>query len=345
MSNIDSLFGIKAYGVTLGEPALVKDTAKHYVDDPEKVMQWGCDTYHCASEDVFGVDLAFSASNKALSHADIAADQVDMVVYATSEMPEYLYWDSAAALARRLNCERVKTMLLNNEGCGAGIKALSQVAGVFLSQPAVNTILLSVTNRVSEYHRNRMNINNAVHSDGAVTVILERGFAHNRYLASEHFCYPEFCDFFRGDYGGAKVPVLPDDLNSSANAGYIKLHEHFAGDVDRMQYFLKKIRLEKLIEVLECACKNACIAPSMLSHLFYINDARVGAIEEIAANFNLSLEQTNYKLATQYGHVGAADQLLALCHGLGEDLFKSGDYIGLCGISTGMQWCACVFSI
>ena len=42
-------------------------------------------------------------------------------------------------------------------------------AGQLAIQPELQTVLFVAVNRVSEFHRNRMNVNNAVHSDGAVT--------------------------------------------------------------------------------------------------------------------------------------------------------------------------------
>ena len=220
MINQIANFGISSFGYAFGEKQDVKETASQYTPNPENVLQWGCHTYYRVATDVFAIDLATAASKEALDRANIDISKVDLVVLATSEMPEYLYWDSSAALARALGANKVQTMLLNNEGCGAGIKVFGYIAGVLAIQPEVQTVLLAIVNRVSEYHRNRMNINNCVHSDGAVAAVLQRGYPHNQWLSTSYFTCPEFCDFSRGDYGGARVPTPPEGWSSNSESGY-----------------------------------------------------------------------------------------------------------------------------
>jgi 3-oxoacyl-[acyl-carrier-protein] synthase III len=234
-------FGIAGFGYAFGEDRDVKETAGSYVTDPERVIRWGYHTFHRAPDGVTATALAADAAQDALARMGMDADDLDLVVLATSEMPEYPYWDTSAALARELKIQQTQTLLLN-EGCASGVTGLGMVAGMLAIQPEIETVLFVAVNRVSEFHRNRMNVNNAVHSDGAVAAIMRRGHDRNRWLSTEQFTDPELCDWFRTDYGGAVAPVPPPEWSSTtAPSGTETVQAHFQKDPQRLKEFGEQV--------------------------------------------------------------------------------------------------------
>ena len=245
-----------------------------------------------------------------LKQLDMAAAEIDLVVLATSEMPDYLHWDTSAGLARELGIERTQTLLLN-EGCASGVTGLGIVAGHLAMQPELHTVLFVAVNRVSEYHRNRMNVNNAVHSDGAVAVVLRRGQDKLRWLSTDQFTYPDLCDFFRTDYGGAITPVAPEGWSTAtAPSGLERVLAHFDKDPNRLRVFQQQLS-DRVTEVIRRACQRAGISTDRLTHVVYINDS-ADTIAEAAEPFGISIEHTNAEISARHGHMGAADQLISL---------------------------------
>ena len=181
--------GIRSFGYAFGQDLDVSEAAPSFVADPERVIRWGYSTFHRAAAEVTATELAADAARKALAELDMDPAELDLVVLAASEMPDYLYWDTSAALARELGIATTQTLLLN-EGCASGVTGLGLVAGLLAVQPELQTVLFVAVNRVSEFHRNRMNVNNAVHSDGAVAAVLRRGHDQLRWLATEQFTDP-----------------------------------------------------------------------------------------------------------------------------------------------------------
>ncbi|WP_433649996.1 3-oxoacyl-[acyl-carrier-protein] synthase III C-terminal domain-containing protein [Micromonospora zamorensis] len=336
MSRDPVQFGIQGFGYAFGDDQDVVQVAGDYVDDPERIIQWGYHTFHRAAKDVTAVELAADAGRKALVQVDLAAESVDLIVLATSEMPEYPHWDSSAALARELGLPRAQTLLLN-EGCASGVTGLGMVAGLMAVQAEIETVLFVAVNRVSEFHRNRMRVNNAIHSDGAVAAVLRRGHPHTRWLATEQFTDPELCDWFRTDYGGAVAPVPPPGWTSAtAPAGHERVQTHFDKDPKRLREFVDVLNA-RVVEVIEGACRRAGIDRDEVAHVIYINDSPE-AIDDIAAPFGLPRERTNASLAVMHGHMGAADQLTSLGQHLERGELADGDVVALAGISIGMRW-------
>lgn len=344
MPHIASSFGISSFGYGLGKKQSVEQTAREYVDNPEMVMQWGCETYYRAAENVFAVDLAATAAREAIDRAKITPNDVDLVVFASSDLPEYTYWDSSTALARELGIKRTQTMLLSNEGCASGIRVFGNIAGVLAIQPDIQTVLLAVVHRNSEHHRNRMQIVNSVLSDGAVAVVLKRGLNNNQWLATDHFAYPEYCDLLRNNYGGVKAPLPPEGWTNRDEPGYLSITKHFNNDLTRIQNFLLE-RNALVIENIDQVCARAGVFKNDIVHLIYTNDSRPGAIEAISTSLGISLKRTNFELSRIYGHMGAVDQLFCLGKQIESGELKEGDLVVLSGISTGMLWCSTLFRI
>lgn len=328
-------FGIAGFGYAFGEDQDVAATAGRYVTDPERILRWGYHTYHRARDGVTAVALAAEAAQDALGRMDLGAEDIDLVVVATSEMPEYPYWDSSAALARELKIAQTQTLLLN-EGCACGVTGLGMVAGLMAIQPELENALFVAVNRVSEFHRNRMNVNNSVHSDGAVAAVLRRGHERNVWLATEQFTDPELCDWFRTDYGGSVAPVPPPGWSSAtARSGTETVQAHFQKDPRRLKEFGELVMARNLA-VIDGACRRAGVQRDQVARVIYINDP--DGIEDISSLAGIPLDRTNWERSKAHGHIGAADQLVCYGQHLERGELAPGDLVALSGISIGMRW-------
>ncbi|GGU00375.1 3-oxoacyl-ACP synthase [Streptomyces sp. QHH-9511] len=335
MAQLPAEFGITGFGYAFGVDQNVAEVAGQYVPDPERIVRWGYHTFHRAPDDVTATDLAARAAQDALARTGVAADDVDLLVLATSEHPEYPHWDGSAALGRALKMENRQTLLLN-EGCASGVTGLGIVAGLLAVQPEINTVLFVAVNRVSEFHRNRMTVNNAVHSDGAVAAVLRRGHERNTWLATEQFTVTDLCDWFRTDYGGAVTPLPPEGWSSkTAPAGHIQVQEHFQRDPKRLREFGQQA-VTRVFDALDGACKRAGVSRDDVTHLIYINDP--DGITDLAQPLGIPLERTSYDIAKAHGHMGSADQLTALGRLIEQGTVAPGDLVALTGISIGMRW-------
>jgi 3-oxoacyl-[acyl-carrier-protein] synthase-3 len=328
--------GIVGFGLCLGEDQDVADVADAYVNDPERIARWGYRTFHRAAEGTTSVAMAAEAARRSLAATGVDASEVDLVVLVHSEMPDYLYWDQSAALARELKIFGRQTLLLN-EGCASGVTGIGTVAGLMAIQPELSTALFVAVNRVSEYHRNRMTVNSSIHSDGAVAAVLRRGHERNRWLATDQITDAEYCDFFRGEFGAAVNPVAPEGWSSRTSVpGVQMVQEHFQRDPRRLKEFVALLN-ERVVEVIRRSCERAGVTVDDLARFVYINDTP-DSVDDIGRLLGLPIERTNAELAAGHGHMGAADQLISLAQHLERGELTEGDLVALSGISIGMRW-------
>ncbi|MFD1146674.1 3-oxoacyl-ACP synthase III family protein [Saccharothrix hoggarensis] len=330
-------FGVAGFGYATGEDRDVAKTAGDYVSDPERVIRWGYHTFHRAPDGVTATDLATAAGRDALDKLGMSANDLDLIVVAASEVPDYHHWDTSAGVARQLKVEGTIQTLLLNEGCACGVTGLGYVAGLMAVQPELRNVLFIAVNRVSEFHRNRMNVNNAVHSDGAVAAVIKRGHENVRWLSTEQFTDPDLSDFFRTDVGGAVTPVPLDGWTAKdAPPGHARIHEHFEKNPAKLREFVATLN-QRITDSIDNALKRADLTRDDLKHVIYINDS-ADTIEEVAEPFGVTVEHTNAELSLSHGHMGAADQLFCLGEHIERGDVQPGDVVALCGISIGMRW-------
>ncbi|KUO18775.1 3-oxoacyl-[acyl-carrier-protein] synthase III C-terminal domain-containing protein [Streptomyces dysideae] len=330
-------FGIVSFGYAFGDDCdVVAETVEEFVDDPERIYRWGYKRFHRAPEGVTGTQLAARAARTALDRAGLTPDDVDQVILAVSDVPDYLNWDASAALARELMI-RLRPTLLLSEGCVSGVTGFGNAAGLFAIQPELTNVLFVAVNRVSEYHRNRMKVNNSIHSDGASAVVLRRGHGAGRWLATEQFTDPEVADWFRTDYGGSVAPVAPEGWTVRTDAnGLERVQDHFRDNPAGLRDFVQALN-RRLVEVVDRACARAGMKREDIARVVHLNDNQ-GSFEEIAEEFGISVDRTNATMAALHGHMGAADHIATIAMMTETGELVPGDVVAMIGISIGMRW-------
>jgi 3-oxoacyl-[acyl-carrier-protein] synthase III len=329
-------FGIMAIGECLGEKRGVAAEAATYVENPDLVDGWGYRYFHRAPDSVGLTDLGAEAGRRALSRAGVRPDEVDVVVLAMTDVPEYLYWDPAAATADKVGIRPAEAILIN-QACGAGVASFDIVAGKFCTHPDYRVALLVTAHRVCEAYWNRMNSSPAIMSDGAVAAVLVRGHSSCAWLTTEVISDGRYADVARLASGGAARPFrtgdsAPEPIGNPAGLMY----EFLGHDVRAVVGFVRMSR-ERSLEVVEQACKRADIKLDTIRYFFHVN-GNARALADYAALFRVPMSRTNAEVAAEHGHFGCADQLLAFGRALTQRQCRPGDVVALTSIGNGMHW-------
>lgn len=333
-------FGIVALAHTLGDHRDVGATAAEYVDDPDRVLQWGYRSYHRST--TTPTALAASAARKALAKAGISSDQLDLVVVADSGVPEYLMWDPSAAVAREIGVTEAPTLLLT-QGCASSGIGFQQIAGTFAIRSEIDTVLLVAVNQVSEAHTNRMRTNTLLSSDGAAAAVLRRGHSGMRWLVTEQLTDPSCCDFYRIEYGGAAAPSAPAGAGNLDIDPVALVYKQFHRDPDHLARFIPALN-GRVRTVFERACAKAGVRTEQVAKFLFINDNQ-DALADMAKTVGVPLASTNAELSAELGHCGGADQLICLDTYLQRGALAEGDVVALAGISNGMHWYCTLLTI
>jgi 3-oxoacyl-[acyl-carrier-protein] synthase-3 len=335
-------FGICGFGHELGAPVDVAQAAPGYTADVDRVAGWEYRRFRRAPADIGLTDLAVRAGERALSAAGVDARELDLVVLATSDIAEYLYWDAAAATQARLGARRAEAMLVN-QACGGGVASFDVVAGKLATHPDYETALIVGANRVCEPYWNRMEINTSIYSDGAAAAVVRRGETSCRWLATEIISDGTYADFMRMEVGATAQPFSDGGQAAGVRSPFDRLDEFFAGDVRRMFGFVSTIRARNR-EVVEAACARAGVRLEDVRRVIHFND-NAKQLTELAKDLGIPVDRTNVELSREHAHLGCADQIFGLQQHLASGELVPGDIVALTSTASGMHWLCTILEV
>lgn len=327
-------YGMMSFGSALGEPAAVAAIAPQYTEDVERVLEYGYRNIHRSPTEVGLTDLAEDAARAALEESGTEAGELDLLVFAITDIPEYLYWDPAASLQARLGAHRAEAVLVN-QGCVGGITCFDLLAGRFATHPDHRRALVVGANRTCEAYWNRLDTHSLLFSDGAAAAVAGRGHPRLRWRASEVISDGRYADLFLLEHGGAAQPFRAGDEPTTARDAW-DLMEFFEYDSDRFEAFIDLLN-DRVREVVAQACKRIGASVSDLARVVLLND-NIATLTAVADKLGIPVERTNLQFSLERGHFGAADHLLNLQHHRAAGDFGDGDLIALAGTGRGMHW-------
>ncbi|MFF8919548.1 3-oxoacyl-ACP synthase III family protein [Streptomyces sp. NPDC015032] len=327
-------FGMMSFGSALGEPAAVKDIATQYTADVGRVLEYGYRSVHRSPEDVGLTDLAVDAAHSALEESGTEAAELDLLILAITDIPEYLYWDAAASVQARLGAHRAEAMLIT-QGCVGGITCFDSLAGRFATHPEYRSALVIGANRTCEAYWNRMETHSLLFSDGAAAAVATRDHPRLRWRTSEVITDGRYADFFVLEDGGAAYPFRGGDKPVTVRDAW-DMMEFFDYDPERFEGFIDLMN-ERVRQVVAQACRRIGAETSDLARVVLLND-NTRTLTAVAGKLGVPMERTNFQLSMEHGHFGAADHLLNLQHHLASGDFAEGELIALAGMGRGMHW-------
>ncbi|MDQ0958596.1 3-oxoacyl-[acyl-carrier-protein] synthase-3 [Streptomyces sp. B4I13] len=324
-------FGLTAFGHFLPPAVAVPGTNRGYR------------FYHRADPAVGVTDLAVAAAENALRESGTDPGEIDLLLLAMADIPEYLYWDAAAAAQSRLGAHRAETIHMS-QACGGGVAAFDILAGKFATHPEYRTALLLTAHRVCEQYWDRRRSAAAIASDGAAAAVVRRGHGSCRWLATETLTDGRYADFLRMPAGGTAAPFGDGTGGDARVPPLVERIDSFFGGSARATLEFAELSSRRNREVLTRACERAGIDAGGVAAVIYLHDT-ANAFADLAAVLGVPLERTNHDLAAQHGHLGCADQLFSLERHVAEGRLRPGDVAALMSMGSGMHWICTLIEI
>jgi 3-oxoacyl-[acyl-carrier-protein] synthase-3 len=329
-------FGIAGFGYALGARLSVPETAPRYTNAYEKVVAGGIRYFHRADDSTGMTDLAAVAGARALAAAGLDADELDLVVLAAADVPEYLYWDASAATQAKLGAIRAEALLVN-QACSSGVTGFDAAAGKFATHPGYRSALLITANRVCETYWNRMESSTAVTSDGAAAAVLLRGHTRYQWLGTEIRSDGRYADVGRLPGGGTACPVSSAHPDPGTVGNPAAEMTGFLGGGLRAKVRFLRMTAGLSRTVVDAVCARAGITADDVAFLLHMNGTE-DMLADTAQRFGVPWKNTNAPFALEHGHFGAADQLLGLSLMDEDAAIPAGAHVALASTGNGMHW-------
>jgi 3-oxoacyl-[acyl-carrier-protein] synthase-3 len=303
-------------GAYLPAKALTNQEIEQRIDTSDEWIfsRTGIRSRFVADEDEQASDLALHASRRAMDAAGVTADDIDLIVLATST-PDMIFPSTACLLQRKLGVTRGAAFDVQ-AACTGFLYAVS-IADKFVASGQCRCALVvgtEVFSRLLDWSDRRTCV---LFGDGAGAVILRQ--SEQPGILSSHL-----------HADGRQSHILEA-------AGHVKdgvLHDHAFLHMDGQAVFKFAVR------ALEDVCNEALAANGMVgSDLDWLvpHQANVRIIQATANKLGLPLDKIVTTLETQ-GNTSAASVPLALDAAVRDGRIQPGHVVLLEAVGAGMTW-------
>ncbi|WP_062650799.1 3-oxoacyl-ACP synthase III family protein [Streptomyces maremycinicus] len=288
------------------------------VDDAWVIRKTAIRERRWAAADQATSDLATAAGRAALESAGITADQLTVIVVATST-PDRPQPPTAAYVQHHLGATDAAAFDLNAV-CSGEVFALTAVEGVLARRGGHALVIgADVYSRILDPHDRRTVV---LFGDGAGAMVLGRTGHGARIRHAAHHTFGELAHLIQVPGGGSRLPLDQHTLDAG--------RQYFTMDGRAVRSFVE----DRLPPLTKQFLHEAGVAPDDISH-FVPHQANGVMLDTVFAELALS-RATMHLTLTRYGNTGAASIPITLDEAARQGAFRPGELILLAGFGGGM---------
>ena len=307
--------------VTNNDLAKTVDTSDEWV-----ISRTGIRERRIASPETATSDLASEAALKALAKAGVKAEDIDLIIVATST-PDFSAFPATACVVQK-NIGAKKAAAFDLETACSGFVYSMVIANQFIATGMYKYCLVigaEVFSRIIDWSDRNTCV---LFGDGAGAAVIGPAEGDEGILSSELGADGEGGRFLDVYAGGTRMPVTPEVLDKKLNTIRMDGSEVFK--------FAVRIMEQASVAALAKADMTAADIDYLVPH-----QANIRIVNAAAKRLNLPLEKVAVNL-DKYANTSAASVPIALDEALEEGRIKKGDIVVMVGFGAGLTWGAAV---
>ena len=316
---------ITGWGMCAPEQVLTNQDLEHMVDTSDEwiVTRTGIRERRIAGEGETTSTLSIAAGQQALERANVAPEELDLIIVASSS-PDYFLPPVSSQVQHGLGARRAGAFTLV-AGCTGFVYALA-TAHQFIATGAYRKVLVIGTEIISRFTNWQDRNTCVLFGDASGAVVLEASDQPSGVLS-----------FILGSDGSQSEALIVRGMGSAMPATYEVLDNHWHQiEMNGPAVFKFAVR------VLGHAAAEAVAAAGLTIEdvdLFIPHQANLRIIEAARRQLDLPPEKVFINV-DRYGNTSAASIPVALCEALENGQAKEGDTLVLVGFGGGLTWAA-----
>ncbi len=273
--------------------------------------------------------MAVRAARGALDRAGVEPEEIDLILYSGSMHKDFYVWSAANRIQYLLGARRAwafEAVAL----CTTNVLALKLARDLMTADERLRTVLICGGHRTGDLinlrdHSARFLFNL---SDGGSAMVLRRGYERNHVLASSFITDGSLSEDVTIPAGGVRMPTSEETLRQG-------LHTFHVSDTVHLKEGLSGTSERNFVQVVREAVERSGHKPEDIAFLA-INHMKPSMHHHILRMLDLREDQSIY--LSEYGHIGAPDQVLALELASAQGRLRDGDLVVAASAGLGFTW-------
>jgi 3-oxoacyl-[acyl-carrier-protein] synthase-3 len=314
---------ITGWGMAVPERVLTNHDLAQMVDTSDEWIRsrTGIGERHIAAPNQSTATLAIEAAIKALTVANLAPDQVDLIIVASAS-PEHIFPATACLVQDQIGAVKAGAFDLS-AACSGFIYALNMAAQAIRSG-SLNNVLVIGAETLSKFTDWQDRNTCVLFGDGAGAFVLQGSDQPGGVLSA----------VLRSDGSGSDLLTIPaGGSHLPASAETVENRQHFIKMSGREVFrFATRVMVQATREVLEAAHLTMDDIKFIVPH-----QANQRIIDNAAHQLEISLERCLVNVE-RYGNTSTASIPIAICEGAADGRIQAGDRLVLVAFGGGLTW-------
>jgi 3-oxoacyl-[acyl-carrier-protein] synthase-3 len=316
-------------GSYLPERVLTNSDLEKMVDTNDEwiISRTGMRERRIARADEFTSDMGLAAAHKALEAAQMAPENLDLVLFATFT-PDYIFPTTACLIQSRLGA--VKAAAVDVSAACTGYLYTLGMAKAFIESGIYKNILIIAADKLSSVVNYKDRNTCILFGDGAAAAVIS---SEGKGLVIRDISLGadgQLADLISQPAGGSRNPATHETVDANLHYIHMEGKEVFKHAVRRMEMASR--------EVMEKAGLKEEDISWLVPH-----QANIRIIEALAKRFEFPMEKV-FVTIHKYGNTSASALGIALDELLRQKTAQPGENILLTAFGAGLTWGSSVLS-
>lgn len=314
---------VKGTGSYLPEKLLTNKDLEKLVDTSDEWIadRTGIRARHIAADGEYTSDLAYKAAILALEEANLTAQDIDMILFATVS-PDYIMPNTACVLQQKLGAKNCGALDIS-AACSGFVYGMS-IANDFVANGSYKNVLVvgaEVLHNMVDYSDRNTCI---LFGDGAGAAIIGRSEESEDSQVYSHHLHADgsISDLFEYKLGGSFLPFSEEALNSEYRYMKMKGREIFKHAVRTMS--------QSCSEALEKNNFSGADVDWVIPH-----QANIRIIEGVAKHFGIPMSKVVVEIE-EMGNTSAATVPVAFDKAIRDGRIQRGQLVMLTAFGAGI---------
>ncbi|MDQ3134395.1 MAG: ketoacyl-ACP synthase III [Acidobacteriota bacterium] len=290
----------------------------------------GIEERHVCAENESTADLATAASLRALAAANVAPEDLDLIILAT-DTPEYLSPATSVVVQERLQAKNAGTFDVNC-ACAGFVTALDTATKYIIADPAYRNVLVVGAYAMSKFVDWTEKKTSTIFADGAGAVVVQASDESPGFLGSKLVADGRYHDHMGVYAGGTFMPI---DERVLAEGFYTKVR------------FAKKYPPEVNIEGWQRIVRdvlNKCELTIDDVALFLFTQVNLSTIKIVLEAMHLPMSRT-HTIMGKWGYTGSACIPMVLDDAIRAGKLERGQVVVMCASGGGLNMACAAFQM
>lgn len=288
----------------------------------------GIEERHVCAPDESTADLATAAARRALEAANVAPEDLDLIILAT-DTPEYLSPATSVVVQERLGAKNAGTFDVNC-ACAGFVTALDTATKYVIADAAYRNVLVIGAYAMSKFVDWTEKKTSTIFADGAGAVVVQAGTDAPGYLGSKLVADGSYHAHMGLYAGGTHMPI----------DGRV-LAENFYTKVRFAKKYPPEVNIEGWQRIVGDVLGKCRLAVEDVA-LFLFTQVNLSTIKIVMGAMNLPMTRTHTVMG-KWGYTGSACIPMVLDDAVREGKLRRGQVVVMCASGGGLNMACAAF--